>query len=229
VAIEARTVLRAPVALAATGALVLAISLLSWKGGLLSEGGDGSEEFKQWKDGSEHGSWRSVFNGHGVNGERNGVISMRPMPAKVPEETHAGLVVSRTSYADLDLSAQMRTVTQLRQPTPNQWEVPWLVWAYTDDFHFYYLTLKPNGWELGKRDPAYPGGQRFLATGKPGFPVGKWYDVRVSQRGATITAYAGSLKLTEHTDGERPYTQGAIGLYTEDAEVEFKGVRINGK
>lgn len=34
-----------------------------------------------------------------------------------------------------------------------------------------------------KRDPAYPGGQRFLATGRTTYPVGGWYDVRVEQRG----------------------------------------------
>jgi len=43
--------------------------------------------------------------------------------------------------------------------------VAWVVFRYIDDDHFYHLALKPSGWELGKTDPSYPGGQRFLTTG----------------------------------------------------------------
>ena len=49
------------------------------------------------------------------------------------------------------------------------------MWDYTDNNHFSYLALKTNGWELGKRDPAYPGGQRFLATGSDSpTQIGQW-------------------------------------------------------
>ncbi|MDH6519748.1 hypothetical protein M2163_003267 [Streptomyces sp. SAI-135] len=76
------------------------------------------------------------------------------MAAEDPGTTHAGLVVSTASYTDVRYETRMRTLRQLRSPKQNPWEVPWLVWAYTDPEHFYYVTLKPNGWELGKRDPA---------------------------------------------------------------------------
>lgn len=87
-------------------------------------------------------------------------------------------------------SANIITLKQLRNkdntpptddnPTsqPNPWEVGWLLWCFSPDpthpydpsptsnsnFRFYALCLKPNGWEVSKQDPAYPGGQRFLKS-----------------------------------------------------------------
>jgi hypothetical protein len=98
--------------------------------------------------------------------------------------------------------------------------VGWLVWHYVDDEHFYYFIPKPNGWELGKRDPAYRGGQRFLATGAaPQFPVGQWHDVTVTQSGATITVRVNGRELVTYTDRESAYTRGHVGIYSEDAAI----------
>ncbi|GAA2600414.1 family 16 glycoside hydrolase [Actinomadura fulvescens] len=184
----------------------------------------GKTEFVQWRDDTVHGPWRAVYDGHGRNGIRDGVITMRPQPATVPTETHAGLIVSLTTYQNVSLRLRARTVAQLRNVRPNPWESAWVIWHYTDDHHFYYLALKPNGWELGKRDPAYPGGQRFLATGMPKFSLKRWYDIRVDQKGPTMTVRTGDRTLTTFTDTERPYTRGSVGLYTEDAEVEFRNI-----
>ncbi|MDH6551957.1 hypothetical protein [Streptomyces sp. SAI-041] len=146
------------------------------------------------------------------------------MAAEDPGTTHAGLVVSTASYTDVRYETRMRTLRQLRSPKQNPWEVPWLVWAYTDPEHFYYVTLKPNGWELGKRDPAYPGGQRFLATGRTPYPVGRWYDVTVTQRGAVLSVAVGGKPLVRFADAELPYLRGRVGAYSEDATVEFEGL-----
>ncbi|GAA2718489.1 hypothetical protein GCM10010439_01550 [Actinocorallia aurantiaca] len=184
--------------------------------------------FTRWTDGTVHGPWRSVFDGHGLNGIRDGVISMRPMPPTRPDETHAGLIVSAASHTGLDFRLETRTTEALRKPRGNPWEVSWVVWAYTDPEHFYYLALKPNGWELGKRDPAYPGGQRFLATGHRAFPLGEWYSVKIEQRDATLKVHAEGDELTAFTDRERPYPSGSVGMYTEDAAVEFRDIEIGG-
>ncbi|MEV6776478.1 calcium-binding protein [Streptomyces syringium] len=186
-------------------------------------GGDDTPD-RPWAEGSVHGPWRSVFDGHGDNVGSDDALTLSPMPSRVPEETHAGLIVSTAEYTDVDFRSRMRTVAQLRVPRPNPWEVPWLVWAYTDPEHFYYITLKPNGWELGKRDPAYPGGQRFLATGGGKFPIGSWSDVRVAQRGARMEVSVDGRGLVAFEDRERPLLKGNVGVYTEDARVEFTGL-----
>ncbi|MFK8908091.1 calcium-binding protein [Streptomyces sp. YS-3] len=213
-----------------TTALVLAAALLAAGAFGLSRcvADRGPAPRQPWADGTAHGLWRSVFNGHGVNTGTDDALELTPKAATGPGTTHAGLVVSRAVYGDVGYEARMRTVEQLRTPAPNTWEVAWLVWAYTDPEHFYYITLKPNGWELGKRDPAYPGGQRFLATGERPFPVGAWYTVQVQQRGGHLRVAVDTAGLADFTDTERPYLQGALGAYTEDARVEFRGLRAEG-
>jgi hypothetical protein len=183
-----------------------------------------------WVDGSAHGSWTSTYNGYGTVGvdvDGTQVLTEAPKTSTSPGETHATLVTSTPSFGDLDWTVRMRTAAQLRLPTPNPWEVAWALWDYTDDMHFYYVALKPNGWELGKEDPAYPGAQRYLRTGSsPTYAVGSWHALRVRQVGNVITVWADGAQLTSFTDNERPYTSGHLGLYDEDSVAHFDDVSV---
>ena len=183
-----------------------------------------------WQDGQVYSAWRSRFNGYGVTKVRvldHRVLSQRPRAATRPAETHASLVTSRERFGNIDVTARMRTVRQLRTGSkPNPWEVAWFLWNYKDNVHFYYLALKPNGWELGKEDPAYPGAQRFLSTGAGSFRIGRWYGVRVRQVGNVITVWANGVRLTRIRDTERPYLSGRVGLYNEDAKVQFRRIIV---
>lgn len=183
----------------------------------------------RWLDGQDHGAWRAVYDGYGATTVTDGpepYLSLTPQPADSATTTHGALVVTRERFGDLDLTSRLWTRQQLRGK-PNAWEVAWLLWHYRDDQHFYYVTLKANGWELGKEDPAYPGAQRFLRTGaKPSFSVGEKHTVRVRQVGATVTVWADGTRLTSFTDDERPYGSGSVGLYTEDAGVAFDRVLV---
>jgi Ca2+-binding RTX toxin-like protein len=118
------------------------------------------------------------------------------------------------------------TDQQLRTGGPaNPWETAWMVWDYTDNDHFYYFALKTNGWELGKRDPSYPGGQRFLATGSDvSFALKTWYGFSLTQAGSTMTISVDGRQIVNFTDQERPYSGGRVGIYTEDARVYLDNV-----
>ena len=186
-----------------------------------------------WDESTTHGGWRAVFDGFGrigINRDGSKVLTLRPQASTEPGETHAALVVSRKSFGAMDMSMRMKTVKQLREGSrANPWEVAWAIWGYKDNTHFYYLILKPNGWEIGKADPAYPGAQRFLATGSaPTYDVGDWHDVRVRQVGATFTVWANGKELTTFTDRERPYLEGNVGVYNEDAATYFDDIRVTG-
>lgn len=187
-------------------------------------------------------SWLSVFNGYGCNGiiklwDGNAAM-VQPVASVTAGETHAGLIAGPILAKAIDtkgnftLEAAMKTQKQLRQgTTPNAWEVGWVLWDYADNTHFYYFIPKPNGWELGKGDPAYPGAQRFLATGSsPQYPIGKRYVVKVTQSasptGTTMSVYVDNALLTTFTDNERPYSGGSIGFYTEDATVYFPSIVV---
>ena len=83
-----------------------------------------------------------------------------------------GTRAHHATWGDLDFTIRLRTLAQRRRGQPNPWEVGWLLWRYTDNDHFYSFIVKPNGFELGKQDPAYPGRQRFLAYAyAPAFPA----------------------------------------------------------
>jgi len=124
------------------------------------------------------------------------------------------------------MTTSVETLEQLRVGTANPWETAWLVWNYADNDHFYYFAMKPNGWELGKRDPDYAGGQRFLATSTDvTFEVGKWNRFEITQDGNRIAISVDGVELVRFQDLERPYLGGRIGLYTEDARVMLDDVR----
>ena len=190
-----------------------------------------------WSDGSVVGPYRVVFAGYGSVVTTKSSFTISPKAATTPDATHAALVVSNQSFTavKLNLSAKMTTTKQLRTGSaPNPWEVGWLVWDYTDNEHFTYAIAKPNGWELGKRDPAYPGGQRFLATGSEvKVPVGATasYAVTrtVSANGTTTTVLKiQGVTVARFTDRERPYTSGAVGFYSEDATVTMTALSATG-
>ena len=184
-----------------------------------------------WLDSGVYGNWVDVFNGYGTAGiETSGdlVLAQAPKAATQAGETHAALAVTAQNFSDVDLTLQLRTVSQLRTGSaPNPWEVAWALWNYTDNTHFYYVVLKPGGFEIGKEDPAYPGAQRFLVTsGAMQFPVGRWYTVHIKQVANAFTVSVDGVQIAQFTDNERPYTAGAVGLYSEDAYVHFNNVVV---
>ena len=180
-----------------------------------------------------HGIWSVRYTGYGSVGvgcPTRGALELRPATAVAPEETHAALVVTRMPYRDGVLKLDVRTIRQLRENSPpNPWEVAWVVFRYSDDEHFYYLALKTNGWELGKRDPAYPGGQRFLGTGSvPQSPAGQWSRVSIIMQAELLSVQIDGIRVVTTADLERPLLTGAIGMYTEDAEVQFDDISFTG-
>jgi 3-keto-disaccharide hydrolase len=183
-------------------------------------------------DGDGTGNWSVVFAGFGsVTATGSGsrlALRLRPTAASQADETHAALVASNATYTTARLKTRVTLNGQLRTGSdPNPWETGWLVTRYTDDDHFYYLALKTNGWELGKRDPAHPGGQRFLMTGAtPRAAVGDSQTAQLSAKGSTLTVRINGSTVATFTDGQRPYQSGRVGMYTEDADVTFDRISV---
>ena len=179
--------------------------------------------------------WVSVFNGYGrtsLTGSAAALtVTLQPAQAQATRDTHAALVVSTAHHADFVATLRVRTDRQLRHGAagrPNAWEVGWVVWHYTSNQRFYALTLEPTGWVLSKQDPAYPGGQRFLASARtPVFRLGVSHTVGIVQVGNRITVSADGHLLTQFTDTQRPYLTGAFGFYCEDAQAQFSQIRLH--
>ncbi|NDR52783.1 hypothetical protein [Actinomyces sp. 565] len=176
-------------------------------------------------------SWRLVFDGYGTAACEGQTVRLSPAPATRPDETHAGLAISSAvSVAQgrvTGLEATLRTRAQLRRgSSPNPWEVAWLLWSYQDNDHFYAVVLKPNGWEVSKQNPDYPGKQQFLASGStPKFAVGEAHrlKIRIDTTSAgvmTAVITVDGRDLVTVTDTDSPYLRGSVAAYTEDATVD---------
>ena len=214
--------------LAVATTLVIGLMVVSAPAGANSRAPKVASASASYSDGDVVGDWRVVFAGYGevlFGGTGPAAsVTLNPATATSPGETHAALVVSRDSKpASARYSARVTTVQQLRaNSAPNAWETGWLVFNYTDNAHFYYLALKTNGWELGKRDPTYPGGQRFLATGaRPAATIGTANKLLVKTSGNTIRVTIDGRSVARYTDSERPYLGGSFGMYAEDSRVVF--------
>ncbi len=178
--------------------------------------------------------WRTVFSGYGgitVDGSgAAAVISLSPAQARTAHATHSALVISASRYTDFTATLRVETLRQLRQGAagwPHPWEAAWVVWHYDSDQRFYAMTLEVNGWVLSKQDPAYPGGERFLASGLlPRFRIGARHTVGVVQIGRQIDVSADGRLLTRFTDTQRPYLNGAFGLYDEDSDARFDHIQV---
>lgn len=198
---------------------------------------------QEWAEGKVYGGYTAVFNSNGPHGviDDSGNRVIRQQPEYVAGDTRASLSVSTTRYWNVDVTMRMKTVSQNRPTAPNTWERAWAVCAYVDNDWFYYLIVKTNGIEVGKRDPAYPGGQRFLPWYQgTNWPVGQWNKVRMR-----LTDVPGGTKIEiwvddvlqqanpgtlqdYYIDTERPLNLGSIGFYNEDALVHFDDVTTAG-
>lgn len=154
-----------------------------------------------------------------------GEFILTPAAATSAGVTHATLLTTNLSFSgSFQFSGQATTLSQTRiNTTPNPWEVAWVLWHYSDNTHFYYFIVKPNGWELGKEDPAYPGNQRIIDTGRlPDCIIGQNYSFQLAINGASVSISVNGAFVVAFTDAEAPiYTSGKLGLYTEDSQVKF--------
>jgi Uncharacterized protein conserved in bacteria (DUF2334)/Domain of Unknown Function (DUF1080) len=174
--------------------------------------------------------WTVKYDGYGEVGAKGGVASMKPRAAQKPSQTSAALALAGdTGWRNYSFTVKMRLQKQLRQNSPpNEWEAGWLFFRFQDDDRSYYLVHKTNGLELGKLVPPAGTGQVFLeTTSHPLAQPERWHDYRIDVRGSTIRVYVdGKLRIT-HTD-LAPIPRGRVGLYTEDAHVEFKQPDVRG-
>ncbi len=154
--------------------------------------------------------------------------------------TSASLVLTEgPTFTDFDITLSGRTVDQ-RKSTPNAWETLWIMFRYTDAYHHYYLTLKNNGTlELGRKDNTGSfDEQYFLSTGVAyTYVLNTFNKIRIKAVSNHITVWIDDVQKIDLIDdgaggaqGGAPNTpaapttalySGKLGLYNEDAEVEF--------
>ena len=190
---------------------------------------------------SPNGKWQNVYSGYGSTGVKEvsgtNVFYLSPAIPDSPEETHAALVKSAGSFCDYVLNLDVKTAKQLRVNTPpNAWETAWILFRYTDTFHYYWFLVKPNGIELGKKDcdtcsdPV--GGQRFLVTKEtPKLNLNQWAHWKIDVVGNHIMISVNGIKVIDYTDNTMSpkLGSGAIAMYSEDAYAQYDNVKVVSK
>lgn len=203
-----------------------------------------------WLEGEEHGNWRVEPSGNQTNQvidvSGNKYLQVDSQHVGGGAGTYAALVTSSREYKKWTrIVTEFITTAQHRTPTPNAWEVGWLLWNFTDVNHFYYFIFKSDGWELGKE---YWNGtaqaQDFLAFSfTPFAPVGNRMrliidqvvsgaNVTITVTGQDLTAAGPATVLVSITDdGTRvsgaAYPSGKVGLYTEDSTARYDFVTVD--
>ena len=193
-----------------------------------------------WGEGTTVGSWFVNFLGLGyarVVNAGSPRLELCPGDVDVVGGTTRATLVTTTDVftGDIQVSVDMLLIAQLRNTAPNAWESPWLIWHCTSSAGIptgaNYLALKTNGWELG----LILGGdaQAFIATGALPTVSAAFQTVRIRQVSKTVEVFIGGVQLDLSVTGggspitdSRFYTSGNVGLYTEDAQVQFDNLTV---
>ncbi len=194
---------------------------------------------------SPNGKWFNKYNGFGESGTvavspsamvdtNSTVFYEEPKTSTSHNETHAALTLTTQTYDDVEIQLKVKTNEQLRQnSTPNPWEVAWIMWRFQDDWHHYYFILKPNGVELGKKQNENQAEEQiFLYTAnEPQLKINEWsiWHIKMSDNHIEIwlkMADGSWQSVVDYYDKTPIVGPGNIGLYTEDAHVQFDDVYI---
>ena len=184
--------------------------------------------------------WSVLYTGHGLAGiiaEKDdvNVYQMYPKKSTSAKETHATLVSSKNKFSNFRLVVDVRTDQQLRQNSePNMWEAAWIFFRYTDTFHYYWFSLKPNGFELGKKDcnscvdPT--DGQIILYTAAlPTLKIRQWsqWTIEAVDNNIIVSIDGNKIITFEDKNMSKELNNGEIAMYTEDAKVSFDNMYIS--
>lgn len=202
-----------------------------------------------WSVGSTHtctDSWYVDWNDSGstkiVNQSGSNYLQEQPQTATSSGQSYSALVTSSNSVSNpLYIHNEYQTNQQLRTgSSPNPWEVGWTLFDLNKDsngiYTFYYVLLKPNGWEIGKDyDNNGVQAQQFLASGTNyTYPVGNWDEITVNNfsygsgtESFTVQAIDTNGDNTWHTlatvtdsgTHTAPFTSGTVGVYCEDSQI----------
>lgn len=144
-----------------------------------------------------------------------------------PGETHSALLTSPPLQGDLTFAYTATTLRQLRTgSTPNPWEVAWSMFRFRDLADYYWFILKPNGWELGKKQGSDR--QIFLVTGSsPTLSVGQPNRIRIAASGARIRISVDGAPVVDFVDPSPLPAGGSVGLYEEDSSVRFQDLALS--
>ena len=205
------------------------------------------------KDGeiSPNGKWKAEYTGYGTvgvarptnhtSGGTSNYLFEEPKTSINHNQSRGSLVTTTKAFSDFKLTLNMKTVKQLRENNPpHPWEAAWVFWHYVDRFHYYGLVLKTDGFQIEKKDNNVRCDCEIylLDVSHPKVKLGQWQTLtlRVTNSASGnphIKVWVDGVKTADFVDSKihQPNSpqlaRGNVGLYNEDALVNFDNVKIN--
>lgn len=178
--------------------------------------------------------WKVEYDGGGsvqFNPDGSGDIVFQPRTPKTAGQTFATLLLLKDTLdrplKNYAVKMEVTTVKQLRDATPNEWEVFWFFGNYkkarAKNKSANYFLVKPHtGVELGRAFDEV--GQHFLKTEESGsIQIGERHTFVFIKEGPAAFLFQDGNQILKYHGGRMPdalYDQaGAFGLYSEDALV----------
>lgn len=179
--------------------------------------------------------WQVEYDGGGsvqFNPDGSGDLIFSPQVPKTSAQTFSALLLLRDSILhpikNYAVRIEVTTVRQLRESTPNEWEIFWFFGNYrrsqakSGKTTNYFLAKPNSGIEVGRAFEDV--GQHFLKTVEgPDSQIGQRHSYLIIKRNQTVSIYKEGRLVLEYHGGVFPdslYDQtGSLGLYSEDALV----------
>ncbi|MGB7956334.1 MAG: DUF1080 domain-containing protein [Candidatus Nitrosopolaris sp.] len=196
---------------------------------------------------SPNGKWKAAYTGFGsmgvccaTPGITNNFFFEQPKASVYHNDTRASLATTTKAFSDFQMTLDMKTVMQLRQNTaPNPWETAWIFWHWTDNFHYYALVLKTNGFQIEKKDNNNHNDLAeiyLIDVSHPKVKLGQWQTITIRHEDSNsgtphIQVWVDGVKAADFVDDQIPnsykMSSGYLGLYNEDSNVNFDNVSLN--
>lgn len=218
----------------------------------LYEDFEGYETGELWYETEYHGNWQVQPSGNQVvqvvdwdGGDKQ--VQIESADVGGGGGTAASLVTSLREFDNWSrIVFEFKTDVQFRTPTPNVWEVLWSMFNFKSVNRFYFVAIKPDGWEITKEwHNGVSQQQDFLAYSfSTHWPVGNWMRVTIDQSvsGSSVTLTVTAEDLTagsgpqvlatvtdDGTRGSGPaYPDGKVCMYSEDARGRYRLITVDG-
>ncbi len=187
---------------------------------------------------SPNGKWKNVYSGYGATYVESGgakyAFFLKPKAVTSGSQTLAALVTSTGVYCDFVVEFDMNTIKQLRQGSPpNTWEAGWFIFRYSDTFHYYWLLIRTDGFEFGKKDcntcsdPV--DGQKYLVTTSlPKLKLDTWQHWKVEAIYNHFKVWVDNKLVLDFIDKgmSKKLAGGNIAMYSEDALVKYDNFKL---
>ena len=142
-------------------------------------------------------------------------------------------VKSTQQWGDAKITFDVTTEKQVVTTGVQPWMSAWCLFRHLDKWRHYYVAIKLNGIEFGKKDA--PVGlepqsevekyQKILWTGSPATPLGTKRNISILTKGDRFTIMVDGTIVMDMTDVSS-FKSGSLTPYAEGSQARYGPIRV---